>query len=470
MLWPSHIRLISLPSIVCCTLFLWNALVYLNFARRARMREDFPEKYFYFGFTSLALALYSFGTFNLYSSDQLFVATFWQRWQLACTILIFICFVLFSVKHLQIRSFYLEKILPLVSLLFLPFVFIGEFFFHPVAVPKKFIIFSYSTQILEADIGPVAIVYFAWLLANLLYLAKLYFRYYEKHRGRSFLFVALIFFMAAAVNDIFVASESYTFFYLLEWGFVIYILAWSFQLFDDYLAALQEVVNKTEEVQGLNEEMNFLVRTISHDFRAPLISVQGFVQILQEKNPEDSAKSKDFLRRIGNNADRMLDLLEDLSTYLKIGRVSHDDSEVNLNALGDELWDLLVPRRFPDAVAEWDLKYPVWHGSEKRLRQILMNLMENALKYSNKGKEWVRIASRDEKGGLLLTVEDRGLGVPEDCREKVFEPFFRQTNEVPGTGLGLAIVKKASEDLGGRAWIDSREAPGTLVCVWLPTK
>src|SRR5437868_6543871 len=99
MIWPNHIRLVSLPSLVFCVLFLWNALVYLSFARMTRPVLGFQLKYLYFGLTCLTLAFYSSGTFNLYSPEALAAPILCQLWHLAGTVPIFIFFILFSAEH-----------------------------------------------------------------------------------------------------------------------------------------------------------------------------------------------------------------------------------------------------------------------------------------------------------------------------------------------------------------------------------
>ncbi len=478
---PSNIQLISIPSVIFCTLFVWNAVVYLTFSRLLAANDrtrtlpaaaETRKKYLYFGLTSLCLAVYSFGQVYLYSSETLERALFWQRLQFLSAIPLFIFFTQFSAKYLGLVSRYWNRVVPIATLLFAPLVFWGQSFLYNIAAPKKVMIGNqYWGGFLEGRMAPLAYLFIAWCVPHLLYLGTLWVKRYRSRTERILLPVSFIIFTIAVVNDVLILAEVYSFFYMMELGFVAFIVAMSFQMFHDFLEVNQQFVRKTREVEILNEEMSFLVSTISHDFMAPLLSIGGFTKVLEEFNAEQNERFKHCLERINYNSDHMRELVQDLSTYVKIGRVVEELNDVDMErVLKDVLGMLEYPKRYGRAHLEIPTKWPALVSSEKRLRQIFFNLMENALKYSPSEEAYVGVHSEPRQGGVLFEVEDQGPGIPRHLCEKVFEPFFRDHPERPGTGLGLAIVKKSAERLGGKAWVDRNYHAGARFCIWLPSQ
>jgi signal transduction histidine kinase len=103
------------------------------------------------------------------------------------------------------------------------------------------------------------------------------------------------------------------------------------------------------------------------------------------------------------------------------------------------------------------------------LKQILVNLFQNSIKYCDAEKLVIRVSGKKEKNGLSFCIEDNGAGIPEDLHEKVFEKFFRYSTNTLGTGMGLSIIKKIVENYQGKVWIDPSYREGTRVCFFLPS-
>lgn len=466
---PDIIRKVSLPSVVFCTLFLWNGIVYLHFSRILPLSREERLKYLFFGLTSLGLAVCSYATFRLYSSQHLDESLFWCQLQIASTLPAFVTFVLFTSLSLRLHRKYFFRFLPWVSLLFAPFVFVDGFFFKKVPSLTVFAFGSHGTRILEAEPGPVFFVYLLWVIPHLFYLAIAWIRYYRKHLEGVALPLGFSVFVLSLLNDIMVVTKVYTFFYLAEFGFSVFILSMGVQLFKHYVEGMRLLDVKTREAAALNEEMQFLVGAMSHDLKAPLISIRGFSELLEDGAERDREKDRNFLRRIQANADQMSGLIEDLLNYIKVGWVLQDRGPVDMAKVLDEVLlqlagsDPALPSRL-----EVPERWPAFHSSAKGLRHILLNLLQNAAKFCPQGK--IRLACSKKAGGIELAVSDDGPGVSADLREQIFTPFFRSQREVPGTGMGLAIVKKTAERLGGRAWLDPASRPGACFKVYLPSQ
>ena len=463
---PETIRKVSLPSLVFCTLFLWNGIVYLGFSRILPLGREERSRYLFFGLTSLGLAVCSFGTFWLYSSPGLAESLFWCQLQIAATLPAFITFVLFTSLSLHIHRIYFFRIVPWLSLLFAPFIFIEGMFFKNAPSVTVFSLGSHSTRVLEAEPGPVFFLYLLWVIPNLFYLAVAWIRYYRQHLEGVALPLGFSIFVLSLINDIMIVTKVYSFFYLAEFGFAVFILSMGVQLFKHYVEGMRLLDAKTREVAALNEEMQFLVGAMSHDLKAPLISIRGFADLLEEES--DQEKSRNFLRRIEANADQMLGLIEDILNYIKVGWVLRDRGPVEVAKVLDEVLlqlagsDPTLPSRLVTPE-----RWPPLHSSAKGLRHILLNLLQNAAKFCPQGK--IHLDCTRRPGGVELTVSDEGPGVAPELRDQIFAPFFRSHRGVPGSGMGLAIVKKTAERLGGKAWLDLAPRRGACFKVYLPS-
>lgn len=469
MIWPEKIRLLSLPSMVAASLLVWTGLLYLGFFLFLPSENPLRKTYLYFGLTSLTFALYAFGSMNSFSTDRPEGVYYWGVVQFAAIVPLAIFFIRFSVSHLDLDNFYFRWVMPLVTIAFLPFFFIDDLMLNHVFYTVHFYFMGKSTHFLQPGLGPVSYPFIAWCFANTFYVGYLWLRHLLRKPEDLLLWGAFVLFLGTAVNDTLVSFRLYDFMHLFVYGFAGFLLAMGFQLFSDYFEVNRQVIKKTRELETINEEMRFLVSIISHDFMGPLISIRGFVDILKEREAQEEGKRQHYLSRIAANTDHMRELLKDLAIYLQIGRLEEEITSVDMNLVVHEALAMLdTASLHPKVKVELPEEWPKFHGSPKRLKQILLNLVHNSLKYAGKEELRITIRAKEEGEGILFSIEDNGVGIPRHLHQKVFEIFFRNHPHIPGTGLGLSIIKKIVESFGGKVWVDPDYQEGACIKFFLP--
>jgi two-component system NtrC family sensor kinase len=224
----------------------------------------------------------------------------------------------------------------------------------------------------------------------------------------------------------------------------------------------------------LDKMKSDFVSTVSHDLRAPLTHIKAYAQML-EANGELNDSQQVFTARIVKGADQIASLVTDLLDLSKIeAGLELQVKEVDLNGLVQE-----VVSEFQEQAGQKH-QHLVCHalgqpvlvlGSALRLKQVIANLVDNALKYSLEGGQ-VLVMIQILEGQVLVKVEDNGLGIPPADLPFVFDKFFRVKDEaraeIPGTGLGLAICKSIIERHGGSIWAESQSQQGSTFFFSLP--
>ncbi len=235
-------------------------------------------------------------------------------------------------------------------------------------------------------------------------------------------------------------------------------------------ASIEELQRQRTSVLQLNQLKNDLIAVLAHDIKGPLTSIVGFAELLEEGYLEGDAAT-DAARTIRSNAQRLATLANDV---LALSRVEHGeleiaDERVELVQLLQEASELHSKER---AIAfHHDVATAFVRGDAERLRQVFDNLLRNAIKYSPNG-EGVSIDLRREGDGYVVSVADRGIGIPQDERERLFDRFSRGSNarraKIAGTGIGLFIVKMIVERHGGDVAVESTVGEGSRFEVRLP--
>jgi len=222
-----------------------------------------------------------------------------------------------------------------------------------------------------------------------------------------------------------------------------------------------------------NKELESFVYTVSHDLKAPLVSLEGFASILLNDYKESLDETGQlYLSRIRANVEKMGDLIQDLLELSRIGRIVHDYESVDATEIIEESLETLQPQlseRGAELVVQENL--PLIICDRVRIKQVFENLIGNANKFMGEENDKPKIeVGFHEKGDFFeFFVKDNGIGIQREYHEKVFEIFTRLGDvEVEGTGVGLAIVKKIVETHGGKIWIDSEVGRGTTVYFTLP--
>jgi signal transduction histidine kinase len=223
-----------------------------------------------------------------------------------------------------------------------------------------------------------------------------------------------------------------------------------------------------------NEELETLLYSVSHDLRSPLISVLGYLDVLrQEQGAQLSGEGPHYLERISVNAVYMQSLIADLLELSRIGR--NDPSPEHLD-LGEVAQQVLDGARMSHPAARLSVRgdLPCVRMSDVRTRQLLTNLVDNALKHGGRDDLEITVSARTSPSGeLVLDVADDGRGIPEEYRDRVLRVFERldAARSTTGTGMGLAICKRIVESIGGTLVVGGPPdgAPtGTTVSVGIP--
>jgi two-component system phosphate regulon sensor histidine kinase PhoR len=238
------------------------------------------------------------------------------------------------------------------------------------------------------------------------------------------------------------------------------------------LAALHDIT----ELRKLENVRREFVANVSHELKTPLTSIKGYVETLLEGAIDDPKHNRAFLQTIhehSNNLGRLIDDVLNLST-IEAERVTYRFEPVAVNEVIERIVKALEPMAKMKKVsisAEWPQGLPKVRADREKLAQIVMNLIDNAIKFNKAGGK-VRLTAEPHGKELRLRIEDTGRGIAPEDLPRVFERFYRgnkdRSHEIPGTGLGLAIVKHLTEAHQGTVTAQSVLGQGSTFQVTLP--
>jgi PAS domain S-box-containing protein len=228
------------------------------------------------------------------------------------------------------------------------------------------------------------------------------------------------------------------------------------------------------ELEGRNAELERFSYTVSHDLRAPLVTIRGFLGLVEHAAERgDKGAVHADIERMKRAADRMDRLLSELLDLSRVGRVTGPTQDVPMDEVARE-----AVANAAQALAERGVAVliapglPVVRGDRLRLVEVLQNLVDNAAKFmGEEARPRIEVGARDAAtpGEALLYVRDNGIGIAERFHDQVFRLFDKLDPASPGTGVGLALVKRIVEVHGGRVWVESAGADtGTTFCFTLP--
>jgi len=240
----------------------------------------------------------------------------------------------------------------------------------------------------------------------------------------------------------------------------------------------EEIAQKSRELEIASQHKSQFVANMSHELRTPLAAILGYAELIQEgfygPLPE---KSIDALTRIRTNGKHLLGLI---NTVLDIAKIESGQFTLNIGEYALESVVETVRAATESLAAAKNLvlktevakRMPLGLGDEQRLTQVLLNLVGNALKFTDAGE--VRILAMAANGGFAVSVTDTGPGIPAEEKTRIFEQFHQvdssDTKAKGGTGLGLAIAKQIVEMHGGRIWVESTLGKGSTFQVELPIR
>lgn len=236
-------------------------------------------------------------------------------------------------------------------------------------------------------------------------------------------------------------------------------------------AVIMQDITHLKELDQMKTEF---VSTVSHDLRSPLTSIMGYAQMLKAVGPLND-KQGDFIERIMRGVNQITELINDL---LDIGRieagVDMDMERCDMAAITEAVVEQLkvtATKKNQKLVFQSPVEKTSVEGDDLRLRQVVGNLVGNAIKYTPEGGE-IGVTVQLEDSTVLLRVEDDGIGIPPTDLPYIFDKFYRvesdETADIHGTGLGLSICKSVVEKHGGRIWAESMPGTGSVFYVALP--
>lgn len=242
--------------------------------------------------------------------------------------------------------------------------------------------------------------------------------------------------------------------------------------------AEQRMIESFRKEEHANHAKSEFLANMSHELRTPMNSILGFTDLMLEQNL--THEQEDYLRTIYQNGQLLLNLINDVLDMSKIesGKTQIESVACSPIEIAHKLREVARP-----LAAQKNLEYEVFTSPDLpetiitdplRLRQILINLVANAVKFTSKGHVYVNIyrSERDTGSYICFSVEDTGIGIPADCQKKIFEAFQQAdsstTRKFGGTGLGLTIAKQLSELMGGEIELHSEPGKGSVFTLSIP--
>lgn len=239
---------------------------------------------------------------------------------------------------------------------------------------------------------------------------------------------------------------------------------------------ISELEDSLVHLTEMNQLKDDFVASVSHELRTPLTSIQGYVKTLLRADAKfDAAQQRSFLETVDRQSNRLHRLIEDL---LAVSRLESQTEATNRTRLSiadltrdvvDELRDKTEGRT---VTIDLDVM-PTIETDQGKVHQILLNLLDNALKYTPM-RAPIIVRGRADGDGVTISVIDHGDGIPPDAHDMIFDRFFQVdqslTRAVGGTGLGLYICRRMAEAIGARVWLERSDENGSTFSVWLPRR
>ncbi|MBR2042215.1 MAG: HAMP domain-containing histidine kinase [Oscillospiraceae bacterium] len=246
---------------------------------------------------------------------------------------------------------------------------------------------------------------------------------------------------------------------------------------DDEIGELCDTINYMADELGATERMkNDFISSVSHELRTPLTAIKGWAEMLEDSSKDESIDNATLSRGMGviiGETERLSVMVEELLDFsrLQSGRMVLQPMKLDIIAELSEAVLTFEQRAIREKKAliyeEIDDIIPVL-GDKNRLRQVFVNIIDNAIKYSDEGGRVTITASRTENGFVDIAVADTGIGIPADQLEKVKTKFFKGNATRRGSGIGLAVADEIIRMHGGEILLDSIEGEGTTVTIRLP--
>jgi signal transduction histidine kinase len=247
-------------------------------------------------------------------------------------------------------------------------------------------------------------------------------------------------------------------------------LARAFNSMADSLEASSEALaDRSRELERSNRELEQFASVTSHDLQAPLATISMYAQLLEQRHARELNGGQQLVDGINAATVKARTLIRDLLEYSRAGRGALLNEPVEMNGVVAEALEMLagaIEQSRGDVTVD-DL--PVILGDARKLRQVFLNLIGNALKFAD-DTPVVRVSAEVDGGTAIFAVADNGIGMDPGHAERIFQPFHRLHSEedYPGSGIGLAVCERIIEQHGGRIWAQSAPSQGSTFRFTLP--
>lgn len=248
-----------------------------------------------------------------------------------------------------------------------------------------------------------------------------------------------------------------------------FLIGYSFDI-NDIKRAQFRFEDRNEELNQLNKELDRFVYSISHDLRAPIASVLGLNSLAEDTADREELDTVLAMQR--EALDRLDLYIRDVIDYSRNKRMAVQSEDVCLRKIVDDcMADLVYQTNYNKIDYFIEIEEQTCIQSDKlRIKIIVNNLLSNAIKYADSAKDnsFISIRAEWKEKGVTLIIEDNGIGIKEDYKDKIWDIFFRGTSTIPGSGLGLYILKESVKNLNGEIDFISKEGEGTTFKIFIP--
>jgi two-component system phosphate regulon sensor histidine kinase PhoR len=246
----------------------------------------------------------------------------------------------------------------------------------------------------------------------------------------------------------------------------------------DCLVVINNITERRRQEKRLMQMKDDFISYASHEIRTPIYAIKGFLDLILSGKVDGPENQREFLQRVANGVERLSALASDLldSSRIQSGQMRVSCQKMDIRDLIQEVVEsfrAIAHIKELEIVSQQSSTPLIAPADRLRLHQVLINLLQNAMHYSQSGQE-ITVGATSVEGGVMVTVSDQGLGIPPQDLPNVFDKFFRVDSETnrttAGSGLGLFISRSIIELHGGRIGVNSEPGKGSTFYFVLPTK